>query len=150
MLPIVRNSTPTLTLFDRFFDDDFFRLPVWNDAAIRNPLHDIIENEKEYSGELYEETLPNDLKYLVLYVDGIGHGSYDNTEKFIIPEGHYFGVGDNRQNSLDSRGILSSIPEQNIVGKIFFVFLSNGNRNSLNFFKWIKGMKWSRCLKWIK
>lgn len=52
MLPIVRNSTPTLTLFDRFFDDDFFRLPVWNDAAIRNPLHDIIENEKEYVVEL--------------------------------------------------------------------------------------------------
>ena len=52
MLPIVRNSTPTLTLFDRFFDDDFFRLPVWNDLAIRNPLHDIIETDKEYVVEL--------------------------------------------------------------------------------------------------
>lgn len=52
MLPIVRNSTPTLTLFDRFFDDDFFKLPVWNDMAIRNPLHDIIETDKEYVVEL--------------------------------------------------------------------------------------------------
>ena len=52
MLPIVRNSTPTLTLFDRFFDDDFFKLPVWNDLAIRNPLHDIIETDKEYVVEL--------------------------------------------------------------------------------------------------
>jgi len=52
MLPIIRNSTPSLTLFDRFFDDELFRLPVWNDLAIRNPLHDIIENEKEYVVEL--------------------------------------------------------------------------------------------------
>lgn len=52
MLPIVRNSTPTLTLFDRFFDDDFFRLPVWNDMNVRNPLHDIIETDKEYVVEL--------------------------------------------------------------------------------------------------
>jgi len=52
MLPILRNSTPTLTLFDRFFDDDFFRLPVWNDMTIRNPLHDIIETDDEYVIEL--------------------------------------------------------------------------------------------------
>jgi HSP20 family protein len=52
MLPILRNSTPTLTLFDRFFDDEFFKMPVWNDLAIRNPLHDIVENEKEYVVEL--------------------------------------------------------------------------------------------------
>ena len=52
MLPILRNSTPTLTLFDRFFDDEFFRLPVWNDLTIRNPLHDVIETDKEYVVEL--------------------------------------------------------------------------------------------------
>jgi HSP20 family protein len=53
MLPILkRESTPTLTLFDRFFDDDFFRFPVWNDMAIRNPLHDIIETDKEYVVEM--------------------------------------------------------------------------------------------------
>ena len=52
MLPILRNSTPSLTLFDRFFDDDFFRAPIWNDLSIRNPLHDIVENEKEYVVEM--------------------------------------------------------------------------------------------------
>jgi HSP20 family protein len=53
MLPILRNSTPSITLFDRFFDDDFFALPtIWNESGIRNPLHDIIENEKEFIVEL--------------------------------------------------------------------------------------------------
>jgi HSP20 family protein len=53
MLPIIRRSTPTIALFDRFFDDDFFALPaIWNENGIRNPLHDIIENEKEYVVEL--------------------------------------------------------------------------------------------------
>jgi HSP20 family protein len=53
MLPVLRKqSTPSLTLFDRFFDDDFFTFPTWNELAIRNPLHDIIENEKEYVVEM--------------------------------------------------------------------------------------------------
>jgi HSP20 family protein len=54
MLPIkFSNSKPSLTLFDRFFDDDFFTFPtIWNELAIRNPLHDIIENEKEYVVEM--------------------------------------------------------------------------------------------------
>ncbi len=52
MLPMIRRSTPALSLFDGFFDDDFFRLPVWNDLTIRNPLYDIIETDKDYVVEL--------------------------------------------------------------------------------------------------
>ena len=54
MLPILKiQANPSLTLFDRFFDDDFFVFPtIWNELAIRNPLHDIIKNEKEYVVEM--------------------------------------------------------------------------------------------------
>jgi HSP20 family protein len=52
MLQILKNSTPSITLFDRFFDDEFFRFPIWNDSTIRNPLHDVIETDKEYIVEL--------------------------------------------------------------------------------------------------
>jgi len=52
MLPILRQRTPSITLLDKFFDDDFFAFPTWNELAVRNPLHDVIENEKEFSVEL--------------------------------------------------------------------------------------------------
>jgi len=51
MLPILKNSTPSVTLFDRFFDD-FFAYPKWDDVAVKYPLHDVIENDKEYIVEL--------------------------------------------------------------------------------------------------
>lgn len=52
MLQILKNSTPALTLIDRFFDDDFFTLSASNYSAIRNPLHDVIETDKDYIVEV--------------------------------------------------------------------------------------------------
>ena len=51
MLPTIKNSTSSPTLFDRFFDD-FFILPTFNEMAIRNPVYDIVENDNEYVVEL--------------------------------------------------------------------------------------------------
>ncbi len=52
MLQIFRNSTPAFALIDKFFDDDFFTLPASNYSAIRNPLHDVIETDKDYIVEV--------------------------------------------------------------------------------------------------
>lgn len=70
----------------------------------------------------YVETLPNGRQYRIWEVaDNL---RFDNTRAFKVPPGHYFGMGDNRDNSLDSRGI-GPIPAENLIGRAEFLFFSH-------------------------
>jgi signal peptidase I len=54
-----------------------------------------------------------------------------------VPEGHYFMMGDNRDNSLDSR-YWGFVPDQNIVGKAFFVWMNFGDLKPYRFLQLIR------------
>lgn len=72
----------------------------------------------------YIETLPNGRQYYIL--EATDQGFADNTKIYIVPEGHYFGMGDNRDHSKDSRFLsdVGFIPRENLVGRAEIKFFS--------------------------
>lgn len=74
----------------------------------------------------YIETLPNGRRHGILEALG-DEGHLDNTVEFEVPEGHYFAMGDNRDNSADSR-IFGFIPADNLIGKLGVVFWRGSER----------------------
>ena len=91
----------------------------------------------------YRETLPNGVTYTVL--DRDSEGSLDNTQVFVVPEGHYFMMGDNRDNSADSRVDVGYVPFENFVGKAEIIFFStDGNARLWEFWKWPFSIRYGR------
>jgi signal peptidase I len=86
----------------------------------------------------YTETLPGGTQHAIL--DIANQGS-DNTSVYTVPEGHYFFLGDNRDNSADSRvpniaqGV-GFVPYENLVGRADRVFFSSSGRSMLYFWTW--------------
>ena len=72
----------------------------------------------------YRETLPNGVSYVIF--DKSPRSELDNTRVFVVPDGHYFMMGDDRDNSADSRvpSMVGYVPYDNLVGPAQFVVVS--------------------------
>jgi len=91
----------------------------------------------------FRETLPNGVSYNVL--DRDPEGDLDNTQVFVVPEGHYFMMGDNRDNSADSRANVGYVPFENFVGKAEIVFFStDGSAHFWEVWKWPLAVRYDR------
>jgi signal peptidase I len=97
----------------------------------------------------YRETLPNGKSYNVL--DLIQDGPADNRDTVVVPEGHLFLMGDNRDRSADSRfpaeegGGIGLVPEENLVGRaLVSVFSTDGSANWLLPWTWFTAARWDR------
>ena len=98
---------------------------------------------------VFRETLDNGVSYDTLDQSPVSRG--DNTREFIVPEGHYFMMGDNRDNSLDSRFDVGFVPAENLVGRASVIFFSLGNDTSFReIWKWPTNMRWDRLFKGVE
>jgi len=93
----------------------------------------------------FKETLPNGVSYPVL--DLVDEGFGDNTEVYKVPEEHFFMMGDNRDNSTDSRFLseVGFVPYDNLVGKAQIIFFSIDEDSSFwQVWRWPAEVRWDR------
>ena len=99
--------------------------------------------------EAFEETLPNGKSYVVHELGNFDR--VDNTPIITVPEGHYFMMGDNRDNSKDSRFLdIGTIPAQNLIGRAEFMFFSTDQSAAFwEVWKWPFAVRYSRIFSGI-
>jgi len=113
-------------------------------GQINNP--DITELPRPV--DVYRETLPNGVSYDTLDISPNSIG--DNTREFVVPEGHYFMMGDNRDNSTDSRFSVGFVPQENLVGRANIIFFSiAGGASPLEIWRWPTEIRLSRIFSWV-
>src|SRR5690606_26414546 len=114
-------------------------------GEIDNP--DITEMNRPV--DVFHEPLTNGVSYdtLDLSPNSIG----DNTREFVVPEGHYFMMGDNRDNSTDSRFSVGFVPAENLVGRANIIFFSiAGGASPLEIWRWPGEVRLGRIFNWVE
>jgi signal peptidase I len=129
-------------------------LSINGEPVRRERIDDYIETDEGTRAtrvKRWRETLPNGVSYNTL--DLVDNGFYDNTAVYTVPPGHYFMMGDNRDNSTDSR-VLSQVgyvPFENIIGRAQIIFFSIGEGEpAWAVWRWPWVVRWSRLFTIVR
>jgi signal peptidase I len=123
-----------------------------NDQPVQRERVDDWEGQGRFGAEMeikqFRETLPNGVSYMTL--DMTENGAGDDTRVFEVPPGHYFLMGDNRDNSQDSRfldGPVGFVPAENLVGRADIIFFSvEAGSPAWAFWLWPQSLRTDRLL----
>jgi signal peptidase I len=99
----------------------------------------------------YSETLPNGRVHDILKLTD--DGSPNNTIEFKVPDGHFFAMGDNRDNSQDSRfsEAVGFVPMENLIGRAEFIFFSIDAKEAWwKVWEWPFEIRWSRLMMGVR
>ncbi len=115
--------------------------PAMFEDQTGGPLHKVTE---------YRETMAPGVSY-VTYQE-YDNGPLDNFGPTTVPPDHYFFMGDNRNNSSDSRtNVVGFVPKENIVGKAQFVWFSlDKDARFWEVWKWPYAIRWERMFRFIR
>ncbi len=129
-------------------------LQINGQPVVRERIEDFAdsdENGRTQRVKRWRETLPNSVSYTTL--DLVDNGFYDNTQLYTVPAGHLFMMGDNRDNSTDSR-VLSQVgyvPLENVIGRAEIIFFSVGEgERAWQVWRWPWAVRWNRLFTIVR
>jgi len=130
------NGTPAPQVADGYFVETYDRQGP--SGSIPRCTERQLTQGADCTKEKAIETLPNGIQHSVLNIE---ESRFDNTGVFTVPEGHYFFMGDNRDNSTDSRerqefGGAGFVPYENLIGRADRVMFSSAGRSLLFIWTW--------------
>jgi signal peptidase I len=128
-------------------------LHINGEAAKIERVEDFLESDGGFVRRVpqFVETLPGGRQHRILKLHN--DGFYNNTPEFTVPPGHYFAMGDHRDNSQDSRdpSAVGFVPFDNLVGRAQFLFFStDGTASYVLPWTWFTAARYTRLLDAIR